>query len=107
MKWRQFISKAEALGFHCEAIVLSNDFMTRMLVINRKGDKVAEIEDMSAYNYDVRYWWDGSTLYDSEEQHRQLVLLVQQIGNTKVQNRGILPVDVSRRKFEAVHEVTV
>lgn len=107
MKWRQFIAKVEALGFHCEATVLDNDLMTRMLVINRKEDEVASIENMSAYNYDVRYWWDGSMLYDSEEQHRQLVLLVQQIGNTKVQNRGILPVYVPRRKFEAVHEVTV
>ena len=107
MKWRKFIEQVGALGFHVEAAVLDNDLMTHLLVINRKGDKVAEIEDMSAYNYDVRYWWDGSTLYDSEEQHRQLVLIVQQIGNTKVQNRGILPADVSRRKFEAVHETTV
>ena len=87
--------------------MLDNDLMTHLLVINRKGDKVAEIEDMSAYNYDVCYWWDGSTLYDSEEQHRQLVLIVQQIGNTKVQNRGVLPLYVPRRKFEAVHETTV
>lgn len=107
MKWRQFISKVAALGFHCEVTVLDNDLMARMLVINRKGDEVATIEDMSAYNYDVRYWWEGSSMYDSEEQHRQLVLLVQQMGNTKIENRGILPADVSRRKSEVVHEAAV
>lgn len=104
MKWRQFIAKVESLGFHCEATVLDNDLMTRMLVINRKEDEVAAIEDMSAYNYNVRYWWEGSTLYDSEEQHHQLVLLVQQMANTEIKNRGILPSYVPRRKFEIAHE---
>jgi hypothetical protein len=107
MKWRMFIAKAEALGFHCEATVLDNNLLTRMLVINRKGDEVASIENMSAYNYDVRYWWAGSSLYDSEEQHRQLVLLVQQVGDTKIQNRGILPAYVQQRQFEVEHEATV
>lgn len=107
MKWRKFIERVETLGFHVEAAVLDNDLMTRLLVINRKGDQVASIEGMNAYNYDVRDWWEGSSMYDSEEQHSQLVLFTQQIGDTEIKNRGVLPLYVPCRKFEAVHAATV
>lgn len=108
MKWSKFVKQIQALGYHCEADALDNDLVTRVEVYTLAGKFVASIDDMTAYNYMINgYQPDNDKAFGSESQHRLVVLLIQQMANTKIENRGIVPIEVKRNSYEERHAVEV
>ena len=101
MKYTKFVAKAEALGFHVEVTTLRG-LLLRLEVTDKAGDFMATIDGMYAYNYNFGCGWRPETAHCTYKAYRCLVLLVQQLANTEVKNRGTLPDGVATSHFDEI-----
>lgn len=108
MKWTKFVKQIEALGYLVTADVVCDRVVTRVKVVTRSGDWVATINDMVSYDYEIApYSLYITKPFASDEQHRLTVLLIQQMANTEIQNRGIVPRHVMQGSYGECHATEV
>ena len=108
MKWSKFIKQIEALGYLVTADTVCDRVVTRVKVVTRSGDWVATINGMVSYDCEIApYSLYITKPFVSDEQHRLTVLVIQQMANTEIQNRGIVPAYVQRHDLEERHAAEV
>lgn len=101
MKFKEFIPQVEALGFHVE-VTTYRGLVLHLEVIDKAGNLIACIDGWYAFNYSFFDDWRPETAKYSYEVHRCLVLLVQQLADTEIKNRGLLPNGVAENHFDEI-----
>lgn len=101
MKFKEFIPQVEALGFHVE-VTTYRGLLLHLEVIDKVGSLMATVDGMYAFNYNFGSGWRPETAHCTYKAYRCLVLLVQQLANTEVKNRGTLPDGVATNHFDEI-----
>ena len=100
MKIKEFVDQLAGVGYQVTATCF-RDTVIR-LTVYRQGQEVAAVDDMYAYNHNFTANWrpENVSWLGTERAHRQMVLFVEQLSHTKIENRGRLPEGVPVKQLD-------
>lgn len=96
----KFVDQLAGVGYQVTATCF-RDTVIR-LTVYRHGQEVATVDDMYAFNHNFTGNWRPELVgwLGTEHAHQQLVLFVEQLSHTKIENRGRLPEDVPVKQLD-------